>query len=243
MQRSDEELEQSLRALHETELRERPIPGVDEAELARLLARFDGRVEQNPRRRLAVLSSWRWAAAAAVAAIGLVAACVAPTSYEVPLGLGLEVVDFDAELVSPRALADFLQEASGAEEVGVEARIEDRNGEQTTRLDVRMWGAVLEPEELEAVLVDEFPALEEAASIEVRALEGEVRTTLGRRLLHDVLGEVEREEDVEAARVRLVEELRAQGVEGEIEVQIRDRADGRREIEVGVEAHAVETAD
>lgn len=78
-------------------------------------------------------------------------------------------------------------------------------------------------DELTADLAAEFPYLA-GVPIAVTALDPDAMT----------LPADEHDEDPEALRQRIIDDLRAQGVEGEIDVQIVDHPDGRREVEVQV---------
>lgn len=92
-------------------------------------------------------------------------------------------------------------------------------------VNVELWGQDL-PTEDEVVqdLQSAFPYLV-GVSIAVSAIDTVAQTPPQ----HDD------EEDPEALRQRIIDDLRAKGVEGEIDVVITDHPDGHREVEVRVE--------
>ncbi|MCX4245210.1 hypothetical protein [Paraliomyxa miuraensis] len=78
-------------------------------------------------------------------------------------------------------------------------------------------------DELSADLTAEFPYLA-GVPLAVSGLDPEAAPTPAE----------DHEEDPEALRQRIIDDLRAKGVEGEIDVVITDHPDGRREVEVQV---------
>jgi len=89
---------------------------------------------------------------------------------------------------------------------------------------MELWGQDLpSEEELVQALQTEFPYLA-GSEITVSDLDPEAGP----------LPQEDKDEDPEALRQRIIADLRAKGVEGEIDVQIIDHPDGRREVEVKV---------
>jgi hypothetical protein len=124
-----------------------------------------------------------------------------------------------------QAIAGHVENGFGADVAAAKVKVmQDHEGGAT--MVVELWGSGL-PEEsaLEAGLAQEFPALANAA-ITVEALDAA-----------DGPAQVEAHsdaEDPEVAKQEIIDELRAQGVEGDIEVDVEDGPDGRR-VEVQVE--------
>jgi hypothetical protein len=189
---------------------------------------------------LGLLAAHRLAVAIGALLMVIVGACVLPTSYEVPLGLSLEIRGVPGQPMPVREIADHVRERSGAGEVDVLMRQAVRDGgEPVATLSIRLWDQDLVPGELEGELRETFPSLA-GAQIHETALEGEVETIWARRLAHRTLRLSLREADVEQARLQLLTQLQAQGFEDEeVVVKVRDRDDGHREVEVQIERHHV----
>ncbi|EDM79674.1 hypothetical protein PPSIR1_16470 [Plesiocystis pacifica SIR-1] len=191
-------------------------------------------------------ASARLALVAGVAVLAVFAACVVPTSYAVDLGLSVELtVEGEHAELPAKAMAEFLTEASGAERVDMmvhEVRTE-RGGVEasSTRLAVRLWGEDLPYGVLEEELRAEFPELLADVEVIERPLEGAVETVWARRLAHRTFHLALSEADVEAAREELLVRLYAQGFdEDEVVVKVRDRPDGHREIQIGIERNDID---
>lgn len=185
---------------------------------------------------LSVLGRHRLAVAFAVMLMAVVGACVLPTSYEIPLGTSIEIHVVEGELASAQEIANYVHERSDAAEVDVLMREVVHTGAtpQIVML-IRLWDHELPLGEIIPALREQFPELEHAEITET-ALEGEIDTIWARRLAHRAFSLSLREVDVEQARDQLVLELQSRGFEDdEIVVEVRDRADGHREIEVQVE--------
>lgn len=241
------EIESTLRAVHaprveppaEDPALEREILG---AWARRYAAGEDAGGERAPggfAALFAIFAAHRLAVGLGAALLLIVAACVMPTAYEVPLGLGVQVEAPVGEELPAREIAAFVRETSGAAEIDVIVRQVHRDGEQPqTRMMIRLWDQDLAVGELGPQLRARFPEALAAARIDEQALEGEVETIWARRLAHRTFERGLREADVEEARAQLLARLQAQGYdEREIVVKVRDRPDGHREVELRIERH------
>ena len=237
------ELEAALRELHEPRA-ELPTSTREAEEAA--LAAYDARYGSSEAGRsgamawlgwFELLGAYRFAVAAVVLFMTLAGACVLPTSYEVPLGLSLEIRANASIELPVKDIAQFVQMAGEAEEVDVLVRELVTEGEQQTIMQIRLWGQSFERGELELLLRERFPALDAAdAQIEEQALEGEIETVWARRLAHQTFELALKETDLEQARAQLLLQLHEQGIEaGEVTIEVRDREDGHREVELRIE--------
>lgn len=124
------------------------------------------------------------------------------------------------------AVAKRVEQATGAESVRVEVR---ESGDEGTVVVIETWGrATTTDDALVAGLRRDVPALTNAL-ITVRPLEGDAPTGPAADL------ELDHDEDPEVVRKRVVDKLRAQGVQGDIQVVIEDDDEGKREVRVEVE--------
>lgn len=182
----------------------------------------------------------RKAAVAFMGALLVAGACVLPTSYDVPLGLAVEIRAASGEKLPVQELSRYVHEISDAAEVDVLMReVVLDAGPPQMQLSIRLWDQNLALGELEPELREQFPALENAEIIET-PLEGEIETIWARRLAHRAFAISLREADVEDARRALLLDLQRRGHEGDqVVVKVRDREDGHREIEVQVERHVI----
>ena len=172
--------------------------------------------------RLALVG--RLALASVALTVAGVAACQIPVDVE--LALGYRFV-FDVPADDP-ARAEALGrelEATGAE--GIEMRIH-HDGGPTMEATMTVWGTSLDADAIAAVIAEQ--------GLEVRGvepLEGEVRTTWGDRIGHDLFDlELDLDAmDVDEARRAILDQLAAQGFAGEAEVHVEDQ-DGHRRVEI-----------
>lgn len=192
-------------------------------------------------RVLGLLAPHRIAVAIAGTLLAVVGACVLPTSYDIPLGLSLEIRAASGERLPVQELSHYVHERSDASEVDVMMRelvLDD--GPPQMQLSIRLWDQNLALGELEPELREQFPALANAEIIET-PLEGEIETIWARRLAHRAFAFSLRDADVEQARHALLVELQSRGHEDDqVVVLVRDRDDGRREIEVQIERHVID---
>ncbi|MEX1366652.1 MAG: hypothetical protein AB1Z98_26235 [Nannocystaceae bacterium] len=113
-----------------------------------------------------------------------------------------------------------------ADVAGAKAAVHASADGEPTALTVDLWGQDMPSDEVfEADLRAEFPFLVEG-SVVVGPVDGDADSLPGAGA-HD-------EEDPEVLREQIIADLRAQGVEGEIDVTITDGPDGRREVQVEV---------
>ncbi|MCA9650330.1 MAG: hypothetical protein H6712_17105 [Myxococcales bacterium] len=114
-----------------------------------------------------------------------------------------------------------------ADVAGAKAMVHASSETGEAELVVELWGQDMPTdEELEAELYAVFPFLP-AGSVVVEALEAS-EIEVG-----PPPGETE-PQDPDELRQQIIDDLRAKGVEGEIEVTITDHPDGRREVQVEV---------
>lgn len=134
-----------------------------------------------------------------------------------------------ADAVEPTlvdAIAKHVETATGAESITV--RVERADDGAPASVNIEAWGrAVTTDAAIAAGLRERFAALA-AGTVAVAPARTEVPTGPLPAIA------VDPDEDSDAARARLTEELRAQGVAGEVEVSIDDDDDGRREVRVQV---------
>jgi len=121
-----------------------------------------------------------------------------------------------------QALIDHLE--GQADVAGAKVSVNKSSETGEAQVDVVLWGQDMPTHEtFEADLLAEFPYLA-AESVAISAVDLEAES-----LLHE-----DAPEDPDELRQRVIDDLRAQGVEGEIDVTITDHPDGRREVEVKV---------
>jgi len=121
-----------------------------------------------------------------------------------------------------QALVDHLE--GQAELAGAKVSVNKSSETGDAQVDVMLWGQDMPSDEaFEADLLAEFPYLA-ADSIAISAVDIEAES-----LPHE-----DAPEDPDELRQRVIDDLRAKGVEGEIDVTITDHPDGRREVEVEV---------
>lgn len=176
----------------------------------------------------------RWAAAGLAGALGLAAACQVPVDYEREFGVSV-ACDLSAgtwpEGQIERAAHDLAVALGGA---AAAIRVEAR-GDGTRRFRIDLWGADLDEAALLAELRRAAPGLPEDACTPI-PLAGTVHGTLGGRLGYGLLDLDLDHADAEEARREILAELERRGLEGDAEVEIRDHGDGKREVQIRIEA-------
>ncbi|NVB40776.1 hypothetical protein G6O69_23250 [Pseudenhygromyxa sp. WMMC2535] len=199
-----------------------------------------GETRRSRPRLLAMIAAHRFAAGLGLLLSLVAAACVLPTSYEIPLGIAVEIA-FDSDMPDAPVdeMAERLRVASSASEVSVFMRRiadEESGGEAHVEVGVRLWDQQLGVDEVEGVLRESFPETLAGAEIEVIPLEGEVSTIWARRLAHRAFHVSLREADLEQARAQVLADLERQGFgAAEVSVEVLDHPDGRREVSVEIE--------
>lgn len=191
------------------------------------------------RRWLMLLNPWNRAARFALAGLAVallgVGACTTSTTTEVEMGQKVTIAmaakaDVDLPTLQTQ-LNDFFHAQPGLE--GVNLNVQMRDGQTT--LDVMVWGQGLDGAALEAGLRDQVPALA-GATVTVTPLTGTVRENLLSHLGHEYLG-VELEvkgQTADEIRAQILQQLAAQGIDGDAQVQVEDLPDGRRQVKVEV---------
>jgi len=246
-------IKQRLRELHAPRVPPPALEAEAEAEAIAAWAARHGAGESSPAASpagggagaglLGLLLGHRFALAFGALFIAIVAACVMPTSYEVPLGLSVEIRGVEGQELPAREIAHYVRERSDASEVDVLLREQFHGrdgGAPQTLMQIRLWDQGLALGELEPELREQFPSLADAEIIET-ALEGELETIWGRRLAHRAFRVSLREAELEQAREHLLVQLHGRGLaDDEVVVKVRDHDDGHREIEVQIERHDLE---
>ena len=194
------------------------------------------------------------ALAALLGAGAAVGACALPSEYPVDLGRSIEI-SVDADRMSEldaEALARYVERELGAERVEVhmmravdERQVPDGQVFVQERVHLRLFalGGDVNTEEGWEELLEEFPILAEAEVEEV-PLEGTVHGTIGGRLSRQFLDFTIDEHGVEEAERRILEQLRAGGIDtsnAKVDVFHWKGDDGHEEIRVRVEAESEES--
>lgn len=189
-----------------------------------LLAAYDAR---HGTRAPRPLHRWARYATAATFVLCLVTATQVPAEYKVEVGKRVELT-FPAGALPPR---DFGERVAGTLRSGrervVDVKVSVRRrpgGESLLRVDV--WGDDFVPDAEVAARLRALPELQ-GREPAVQRLEGRVRDNLMGVLGHRFFRSGASPEEREAARIRLIEELRVrEGGDAEVDVQVED--DGRR---------------
>jgi hypothetical protein len=183
------------------------------------------------------LSAHRFALAGLAAAIAVVGACRLPADYPLDVGERVAIVldDERAAEIDPQLIARHVETTWPIERLEVAVAVEeDDAGHRATRIQLDAVGDVTADEMWED-LVETFPVLD-GARMEPEDLEVMVHGTVGGRLSHEVLDVVIDVESAEQARADILEQLAAQGLEGDADVSVTDHPDGRREVRIEVRA-------
>jgi hypothetical protein len=188
-------------------------------------------------------SGWsKWLVGGGLGAALAVGACALPSDYSTRIGHRLAiVVDVAAaDDVDPEALVHFVTEQYHPDELRMGVALERvrEHGEAehaSMRIEIDAVGEDLDTDVIWEDLVEHFPELAQAR-LEDEELQGMVHGTLGGRLSQAWLDIVIDKGGVEEAKRQVIEQLRAQGVEGDAQVDIVDHTgeDGQRRREVRV---------
>jgi hypothetical protein len=183
-------------------------------------------------------SSWpalTLAARLAIASLALtvagVAACQIPVDIALELGhrVAFELPVDDQAHARIEAIAQAIEDRAGVE--SIEVRIRGFDDAPTIAATLDIWGPALDLEVVHAILTEHGLAPEQ---VEMLPLAGNVRTTWGDRLGHDLFDlELDLESmNVVEARREILDQLEAQGFTGEAEVHVVDQGEGKRSVEI-----------
>ena len=174
-------------------------------------------------------------ASLALLVIGI-AACNAPTQYDVEVGKKLTITfagatksdgdcaDFQAEI---EPIVAFVDAWPGADDVIV--NINAVAGGPVT-LALMVWGQGLDSDALQTALVEEFPILADA-EFAVETLEGSVEGNMGEAFGHAVFEFEVSGETAEEIRQQILQQLMEDGFEGDAVVEVIDE-NGQRTINI-----------
>ncbi len=153
-------------------------------------------------------------------------AAPAARSAEAPMQAIRVELTVPAEHANADDIAAVVQHLEGQADVAqAKAMVHEVSEGEGAEVVMELWGHDLPDEsELVQALESEFPYLA-GTEISVSDLDATA----------EVPPQPDENEDPEALRQRIIDDLRAKGVEGDIDVQITDHPDGRREVEVKVE--------
>ncbi|UQA58310.1 hypothetical protein [Polyangium aurulentum] len=218
-----------------------PHPGHKQALEAELADRFDALYAA--RRRKAMerrkVKQRVFFGVGIAAALGL-AACAAPMDVDVEVGRSLAIeYPAGAAMLEPRAVVDALHGAGKFEDVQVRVLRQNEN----VAIKAEVWGQDIGDEPLGDRMKRALPALAGAKIVE-EPLEGKVKSTLGRKLGHDLLDlDIADGQDVEKVRAQILERLAAQGVEGKIDVEVEGDGIHERRVRIRVEDEECEPGE
>lgn len=175
-----------------------------------------------------------------LAAVGLVilgvAACTAPTEYEVEVGKQMSIAfadpgkslpDLEAQIAEVQAYIDGLEAVDGCW-FNIQARPDG-----PVNAEITMWGQRLDGEALRADLLARFPFLNDA-EIAFTPLAGATHGTFADRLGHDLFHVEVSGGTAEEIRMQILEELTRQQLSGDADVEVTDGPDGRRQVRIEI---------
>jgi hypothetical protein len=167
-------------------------------------------------------------AALAVLVLG-VGACTIPTSYEAEVGttLAIHVPKGADALPSQSELLEFLQSAGPADDASVSI---SRQANGDADLHLMLWGQNIQKESVIERLQATYPVFEKAL-FEIHEHTGTVEGNLAEKIGHFVFHFELHEDDVEAMRTQILQEIREQGFDGEVDVQLHEEG-GEQHIEI-----------
>ncbi len=170
-----------------------------------------------------------------------VLACAVPTTYEAEMGKSFSIsLPEGTQPPSIKKALSALEEAGVADEVSVSVN-ELRGGPTTVEL--MLWGGHVDEAEVKRIMGGESEAFSKAGW-EVTALEGPVESSLGGKLGHQLF-DVDlsiSEGDVESARQQIIEQLAAQGLTGDVDIQYVNE-DGKELVEIRLTDVEVDAAE
>jgi len=177
-----------------------------------------------------------------VAVIG-VAACNAPTEYEVQMGqhLNLSIPDVaksgDGLFGQIEDMVQFVENWPDVE--GVSVSVNELEGGPVA-VDLMVWGQALDGNALAGAVTDEFPALADA-EVTIEPLNGTAEGNLGEAFGHAVFDLEITGETVEEIQAQILQQIAEQGFTGDAVVEVHEE-DGVQTINVEL-TDVVEEAD
>ncbi|TKC98847.1 hypothetical protein [Polyangium fumosum] len=199
---------------------------------ASLLAQFDSMTPEQRRKPMQKKHVLRKVAfGAAIAAVIGLAACAAPVEVDVEVGRSLTVTYAETEASpKPPEVMKALEGSVKLDQVKVRGR--HVNGDVT--LQIEAWGEDLGDTSLADKLREAMPALA-SAKITEKPLSGKLESTLGRKIGHDLFNlDITDDQDVEVVRQKILAQLAAQGVEGQVNVKVEGDGKGERRVNIEV---------
>ena len=171
------------------------------------------------RRWLSLLNPWtrlaRFATVGLVMVLLGVGACTTETTTEVALGkhlhVGLAIAGDPARSAGLEAMVDWVRARPGTEEANVNVEMRLENDPPLVVLDVVVWDADLDGNQLVADLRAAFPALVEAGII-VTDLNTTITESWADRLGREIFRIDTGRGDAEEMRQRILEQIAAQGI-------------------------------
>ena len=164
-----------------------------------------------------------------------VAACNAPTEYEVQMGQQLTITidrpdktaDLDDLLQELDLMVAFVEDWPGTD--GVSVNVNEVDGGPVT-VGLMVWGQAIDGDDLAAALQAEFPALDNA-QFEIEPLEGTAEGTLIDAMGYAIFDLEVEGETAEEIREAILQQIAEQGFTGEAIVDVQE-ADGVQTINI-----------
>jgi hypothetical protein len=219
-----------------------------------LLAAFDRRDRERAtpkKERPLMKNKWfrRSLLVSAVAALLGAAACVAPAEVDVEIGRSLSIHYDTTRKDAPRpdeierVLSTLIADEANAKQTAghdvapYQVTVDLRGDRDNfTTFNAEIWGGDSHDEPFGPRLKKAFVALADA-DVREQMRYGRVRESLAKKLGHELLDidfEIDHG-DVEAARKKVMADLKAHGVDGKVDVQVSDGDGGERRVIIRVE--------
>lgn len=233
-----EELERELASRLEAVHAPGHVTDAPEGMEADLLARFDGaHGASTPQGR----RGWVRFASAAAAALCVVGACAVPATYQMSMGLSMELETPSIDEQEIHEVSEFIRLHGDVNSIDISLERSRTDEGESSRLVLNVWGEHLDADELAVDLQAEYPFLAQA-EIATEPLEAAIDTNWGGLALRRIVpGELS--SDKERAKQQILTRLESEGVQGDVSVQVSDGPDGRSiRVEVRHEEHS-ETGD
>jgi hypothetical protein len=198
---------------------------------AELTARFDEQNAEKGRPKVKKHNVKRVLFGVGIAAALGIAACAAPVDVDMAVGRSVSITyTAGAGAPEPQAVAKAVEGLGHFDNVNV--RVRRINDEVTVQM--KLWGEEAGEKALATDLQKALPALA-SAQIDEEPLSGKVSSTLGKRIGHGLFDmDLASEKDVEVVRQKILADLAARGVEGQVKVEVEDAGDGKRKVKIEV---------